>query len=300
MADTTDIVLGGGTFQPNIRNPVEVVVSGSSFSMCRASLSNGSGFFFTLFSGSWKDSHCEGSIRLDELEGDVFAAFADYITKGKCTLADDSLLLPLLSAAHMLQVPLLLAAAGSEISARLCPENVIAAWQTADALCLDALRATTEAIMLRRLPEVIDLMLCLEADYADEGILLKASCSALRSLCSSGRPHGARCREFAAASGAIEAIVALMHREEAHKSRTTLPQGSEYEVLHEGCLALANICEGSKQRWLRAAHSGALQMALALKRREPADPKAERIASCLIQAAQAQRQTSDLALIGIV
>lgn len=225
-----------------------------AFTMDRGVLSNASIFFHTMWNGSWRDHHVsDRSIHLRELDPAVFSAVATFITDGRCTLSSDELLLPVLRAAHLLQVPPLLAAAEAAVRARLSADNILAAWQVADHLELSELRMACEAIILRSLDEVVLAMAELGTDEDRE--LLIASCQAIGRICASGVSACYRRRERAAESGALEAVVALMER---------LPKDDA--VQRAGCVALANICEGSKTRKLRAARAGAVAAVAAAQR----------------------------------
>jgi hypothetical protein len=94
------LTLSGGYFQPGLAKPVRIVVDGAEFVMDRGGLSNASGFFHTMF--SWESAQQRGNdyIVLCEVEANVFAACASYITTGRCCLPSDDLLLPILRAAY--------------------------------------------------------------------------------------------------------------------------------------------------------------------------------------------------------
>jgi len=256
LCDSDAVTLHGGFFQPDVGvDVVDVVVMGRKFVMNRAVLINSSGFFRAMLMGAWKDSSDGRPIALHDVDVTTFTAIAEYITKGKCTLVDDGLLLPTLRASHLLQIPQLLDAAETAVRQRLCCENVIGAFQVSAAFDLHSLRAAAEALMLRNLPEVVALMIELPDDEVE---LLKASCEALASLCKHGTSAVWRRRERAIESGALDAVVALMHRDALR------PLGPDVEMQRAGCLAAANIYAGSQsyERKLRADQAGALMFTL--------------------------------------
>ena len=90
---------------------VTVWVDGHSFSAHRLILSAGSDFFHALFCRACT-AYSKGPVTLDQMPAPVFEALAAFLYQGECTLADPSLLPPLLMAAARLQVkPLVEAAA---------------------------------------------------------------------------------------------------------------------------------------------------------------------------------------------
>lgn len=313
------VTLTGGYFQPGSGpHTVHINVEGRVFAMNRSVLCNASSFFHAMFAGIWYNSHVVATpvqnngkqkmkhIELNEMSAAIFEGCAEYITHGKCTL-DEDFLLPLLQAAHLLHIETLLAAAEVQVVARLCSGNALAAWQVADALSLSTLRAAAEAVILRHMPQVIesfasgDGSCCGASDHEDEAELHLAGCRAIARLCGRGQSHVYRRREYALASGAVEALVAIMQRallRHATNNEPGTPLRAHYapDIVCAAVCAMANVCDGPPHHGpLRAARAGGVALVSAARRLWPADEALQEAAGRLLPAAEAASQQGNLA-----
>ena len=191
------LALEGGELRPGLVKlwrertlcDAEIRVEGETFHAHRLVLAATCDYFAALYCRAGYSADAAGPLTLDGLSADAFRALLSFVYSGRCELAEEALLTPLLEAAARLQVVPLIREASAAIEARLSPESAVDAWALADALQLPDLEraAKTEATKgfhaiaegdsLLRLPHA---RLC--ALVADDGLRVRCESSVFEAV----------------------------------------------------------------------------------------------------------------------
>ena len=105
---------------------VTVRVGHREFLAHRVVLSAHSRFFEALFDGGFKEQNAP-VVDVKNLEPDIFERVIQYIYEGKCTMNTD-MVEPVLAAASLLQIDLLVSDAASQLEQLLSPASSLTRW----------------------------------------------------------------------------------------------------------------------------------------------------------------------------
>ena len=107
----------------------EISVGGRTFVAHRSVIAGTSEYFRRLYKSSFTDSR--GPLVLHAIAPPLFEAILSWIYDGRCTLATQDDLVPLMEAADLLQILTLRDRAASAIATRLTEDSCVGAWQFA-------------------------------------------------------------------------------------------------------------------------------------------------------------------------
>jgi len=135
---------------------VTIQLEGCSYSAHRNVLAAASDYLDRLFAGpAWADQ--EEPVKLSQVPGaHTFPQILEYIYNGRCTTSESELI-PMLEAAHYLQIEPLLRALQDLVSRRVDSSNCLEAWSVADRYALDKLSGTAMQMALRSFETVAAL-----------------------------------------------------------------------------------------------------------------------------------------------
>ena len=144
-----------GLWRENRLCDVKLVVGQRTFQAHRLVLAAASEFFHALITSPFTEAG-EEHMTLPEIGEQTFEIVLEFIYARECTIADETLLQPVLEAACRLQMDDLQAAAEAAVIQRITPASCLDAWDLADHFSLTALLAVARKLALTRFDEVVE------------------------------------------------------------------------------------------------------------------------------------------------